>query len=996
MADKAQIKSLVVSLNALAIKVRDQLAESYDQDTYTNLLDELKQTINVIEQASDDLTEELTQVEWGEVYASFSNARSWQVKLLERVNFIKSFSTNSSTVTKKKYGRLPEVKLATFKGNFDEWETFWSSFRTNVDIRDELEKSTKFIYLAQSLEGEPKEIISGLAITDDNYSLAVHILKDRYDNTSRQTNVLLQKFHTLLTPKHNPKDLRNFLTEYRKIKTQLSHVLDFQQSELVIKSILVRKLAFQTFDKICNTVMHDFTLKQMETGIQHIIDKLEQASLALGERANVKQVGVSSQQTNQPTKQSNQKMNQRCSYCSSGHFSHECIKYKTVNARKDRVMSLRLCFNCLKPGHSSKVCRSSRTCRTCGLHHHSSLCIKAHSNSNSNEASNPSTSNSNSAVSQGKLNQSSTSTNNRNAKAQAQSHPNKPVVTPNKTNASQASRSPKVNSQSPAVDTTYVTSVNSSNFPNNVLPTATLNVRYCDKQVNVRAFFDTGSHRSFISPEVVKRLNLRVIKQVPVNLSTFGNETESCMLDLVKVKVRLWKHKIPITLLVHNSAAMGYFNCPSLYEVAQTLENKGFHLADHSITSDALTGIEILIGVDHFTRLIVRQKRSQGTSLFVTKGGGVIPFGPLPKWAVSTSEQSNSHVRCVRIICENKPELEVAQLWDLERICILPESFSSNERETISVVRSNMQQTESGYIVRLPFKDETRPSVNYRTARGQLNQLIQRVETNEQFGQQYDKVVESYVEKEFIEQIPNQPVEGHYMPHHAVFKRSATTPLCILFNASSKPNESKSLNDCLMTGLSLTAKLHEILLQFRQGKYAVTADISKAFHRIIVHDADRKFLKFLWINLNSQELLTFQFKVVLFGATCSPYLLQETLYTHLPQNAEGNSCLDKFYVDNYMNTYSNQAELVLDKVRLDDVMNQASMPLQEWVSNNEYFNSLYQLAVPITQNVLGISWNPYTDNMNIVVGEKLTHEDSWRYTKRKVLSLVSSVFDPLG
>ena len=450
MADKAQIKSLVVSLDALAIKVRDQLAESYDQDTYTNLLDELKQTINVTEQASADLSEELTQVERGEVYASFSNARSWQVKLLERVNFIKSFSVNSSTVTMKKYGRLPEVKLVTFKGNFDEWETFWSSFRTNLDVRDDLERSTKFIYLAQSLEGEPKEMISGLAITDDNYSLAVHILKGRYDNASRQTNVLLQKFHSLPTPKHNLKDLRNFLTEYRKIKTQLSHVLDFQQSELVIESILIQKLAFQTFDKICDIyVTHDFTLKQMETGIQHIIDKLEQASLALGERANVKQVGVSSQQT----KQSNQKTNQQCSYCSSGNFSHECTKYKTVNARKDRVMSLKLCFNCLKPGHSSKVCRSSRTCRTSGLHHHSSLCIKAHSNSNSNEASNPSTSNSNSVVSQGKLNPSSTSTsrtNHHNAKAQAQSHPKKPVLTPNKTNASQATSSPKVNSQTPS------------------------------------------------------------------------------------------------------------------------------------------------------------------------------------------------------------------------------------------------------------------------------------------------------------------------------------------------------------------------------------------------------------------------------------------------------------------------------------------------------------------------------------------------------------------
>ena len=157
----------------------------------------------------------------------------------------------------------------------------------------------------------------------------------------------------------------------------------------------------------------------MEMGVQHVIDKLEQAVLALGEKADVIQAGVSSQQPNQQTKELNQKTNQQYLYCIGGHFSHECTRYKTVNARKDRVMSLKLCFNCLKPGHSSKTCRSTRTCRTCGLHHHSSLCMKAHSNSNSPEASNPSPSNSNSTVSQGKSNQSSastSSTNNRNHK----------------------------------------------------------------------------------------------------------------------------------------------------------------------------------------------------------------------------------------------------------------------------------------------------------------------------------------------------------------------------------------------------------------------------------------------------------------------------------------------------------------------------------------------------------------------------------------------------
>ena len=101
-----------------------------------------------------------------------------------------------------------------------------------------------------------------------------------------------------------------------------------------------------------------------------------------------------------------------------------------------------------------------------------------------------------------------------------------------------------------------------------------------------------------------------------------------------------------------------------------------------------------------------------------------------------------------------------------------------------------------------------------------------------------------------------------------------------------------------MMGPSLTAKLHKLLIQFRQGTHSVIADISKAFHRIIVDEEHRKFLKFLWLNLESYELLTYQFKVVLFGATCSPYLLQETLQTHLSQNTEGNKFVDKFYVDN--------------------------------------------------------------------------------------------------
>ena len=71
--------------------------------------------------------------------------------------------------------------------------------------------------------------------------------------------------------------------------------------------------------------------------------------------------------------------------------------------------------------------------------------------------------------------------------------------------------------------------------------------------------------------------------------------------------------------------------------------------------------------------------------------------------------------------------------------------------------------------------------------------------------------------------------------------------LRIVFNCSSRANtESPSLNYCLMTGPSLTKKLGDMLLKFRTGQYAYTADISKAFLRIGLKEEDKDYTRFLW------------------------------------------------------------------------------------------------------------------------------------------------------
>lgn len=67
------------------------------------------------------------------------------------------------------------------------------------------------------------------------------------------------------------------------------------------------------------------------------------------------------------------------------------------------------------------------------------------------------------------------------------------------------------------------------------------------------------------------------------------------------------------------------------------------------------------------------------------------------------------------------------------------------------------------------------------------------------------------------------------------------------------------------------------------------------------------FTRFLWYDDPSAEnssLVTYRFRLVLFGATSSPFLLQTTLDTHLKRsNNKYKDLLNQsFYVDNFQGT----------------------------------------------------------------------------------------------
>ena len=86
----------------------------------------------------------------------------------------------------------------------------------------------------------------------------------------------------------------------------------------------------------------------------------------------------------------------------------------------------------------------------------------------------------------------------------------------------------------------------------------------------------------------------------------------------------------------------------------------------------------------------------------------------------------------------------------------------------------------------------------------------------------------------------------HYAAHHEVLRpEKASTPLRIVFN-SSAVYQGHSLNDYWMKGPDLLNSLFGVILRFRENEVAVSGDISKMYHQVLIPVADQHAHRFLW------------------------------------------------------------------------------------------------------------------------------------------------------
>ncbi|XP_064120185.1 uncharacterized protein LOC135224790 [Macrobrachium nipponense] len=139
--------------------------------------------------------------------------------------------------------RLPEVKINSFDGRVEEWQTWWDSFRSLVHDRKDMDKVLKMTHLKSCLKGKALLVVSGFQVTDQDYDDAIAALQDRFANPEKVKQTLVLQLFNMVKPKNTAKELEQFKLDFERIMKTLQHyVTDLQSSHWLIAVLLQSKL----------------------------------------------------------------------------------------------------------------------------------------------------------------------------------------------------------------------------------------------------------------------------------------------------------------------------------------------------------------------------------------------------------------------------------------------------------------------------------------------------------------------------------------------------------------------------------------------------------------------------------------------------------------------------------------------------------------------------------------------------------------------------------
>ena len=268
------------------------------------------------------------------------------------------------------------------------------------------------------------------------------------------------------------------------------------------------------------------------------------------------------------------------------------------------------------------------------------------------------------------------------------------------------------------------------------------------------------------------------------------------------------------------------------------------------MTSDENFAISLLIGTDHYWDLVEDTViRGQGPTAVASKLSYLVS-GPLQTDVVNPAD---TFVNLLQTLSSTREaEFDLEQFWSLESLGISPPTDKDEHELFLQDYQGSSitRNSDGSYSTKFPWKDSLSLPTNYGNCIRRTCSMVRRLAQTPELLKSYGNIIDEHERRGFIERVDNVAFtdRAHYIPHHAVKKDSATTPIRVVYDCSShSSSNSPSLNDCLMVGPPFLNDMCSIIIRFRTFTYGLSTDIEKAFLHVGLDESDRLYQIFLVI-----------------------------------------------------------------------------------------------------------------------------------------------------
>lgn len=537
------------------------------------------------------------------------------------------------------------------------------------------------------------------------------------------------------------------------------------------------------------------------------------------------------------------------------------------------------------------------------------------------------------------------------------------------------------------------------------------------KSVESFAFLDNGSSVTLLDQSVAEQLELSGLVQ-PLCLQWTNdetrteNESQSVTLTIAGQYINAKSFELK------NVRTVRHLGLSDQTIDAYELMERYPHLRDLPIKSYSRAQPMLLIGLahNHVTMPIrVREGNMNDPIALKTRLGWTICGQTGPDDASTKA----THAHICNCQDDHTPKLLETSL-DMDAIGITRSSMpllTSDEKRAISILESTTQRRSDRFETGLLWANDhvTLPD-NKPMAILRLNCLARKLKADQFLAANLQKQIDEMEKTNMIRKLSEEE-ERHrsdrtwYLPVFPVTNPNKPNKVRILLDAAAK-FRGVSLNSMLLTGPNEVPLLTQPLLRFRERKIALRGDIKQMFHQVKIRKQDQDAQRFLWPSGESH--ITYVMQRMTFGATCSPSAAQYVKNLNARSFDESypravRAVIQNHYVDDLLDSVDTEKEAIKLANDIRHIDENAGFIIRNWRSNSPLVQR--ELNVEDASNVcldfgaefeklLGMWWEPLSDSFTYLIKNKKVDSEVLQGhvipTKRQVLSLLMSIYDPNG